>query len=108
MLLFICLFKKKIYVFYIFSIYSDKNEFGGNRQFGNMLVLSATYMSPLSQLVDREILRTLLDRTIKFLLQSRHISPSLSKDAEILTLIRRKIFDTPTTSFSSADGHDMA
>ncbi|PGH33275.1 hypothetical protein GX50_03886 [[Emmonsia] crescens] len=85
------------------------NIFGtAHAQFGNMLVLSATYMSPLSQLVDREILRTLLDRTIKFLLQSRHISPSLSKDAEILTLIRRKIFDTPTTSFSSADGHDMA
>ncbi|OJD23522.1 hypothetical protein ACJ73_05123 [Blastomyces percursus] len=81
------------------------NIFGtAHAQFGNMLVLSATYMSPLSQLVDREILRTLLNRTINFLLRSRHISPTLSKDAEILTLIRRKIFDTPTTSFSSAEG----
>ncbi|OJD10984.1 hypothetical protein AJ78_08151 [Emergomyces pasteurianus Ep9510] len=81
------------------------NIFGtAHAQFGNMLVLSATYMSSLSQLVDRETLRTLLDRTIKFLLRSRHISPSLSKDAEILTLIRRKIFDTPATSFTSADG----
>jgi hypothetical protein len=40
------------------------------RQFGNMLVLAATYTSHLSQLVDREKLRTLLDRTITFLLQS--------------------------------------
>ncbi|OAT12878.1 C6 zinc finger domain-containing protein [Blastomyces gilchristii SLH14081] len=81
------------------------NIFGtAHAQYGNMLVLSATYMSPLSQLVDRETLRALLDRTINFLLQSRHISPTLSKDAEILTLIRRKIFDTPTTSFSSVEG----
>ncbi|EER36403.1 C6 finger domain-containing protein [Histoplasma capsulatum H143] len=81
------------------------NIFGtAHAQFGNMLVLSATYMSPLSQLVDRETLRSLLNRTINFLLQSRHISPTLSKDAEILTLIRQKIFDTPTTSFSTADG----
>ncbi|OAX78053.1 hypothetical protein ACJ72_07643 [Emergomyces africanus] len=78
------------------------NIFGtAHAQFGNMLVLSATYMSHLSQLVDRDTLRALLDRTIKFLLQSRHISPSLSKDAEILTLIRRQIFDSPNTSFSS-------
>ncbi|PGH08887.1 hypothetical protein GX51_00944 [Blastomyces parvus] len=81
------------------------NIFGtAHAQYGNMLVLSATYMSPLSQLVDRDTLRSLLDRTINFLLQSRHISPTLSKDAEILTLIRRKIFDTPAASFSSADG----
>ncbi|KAK2811343.1 hypothetical protein FQN50_002220 [Emmonsiellopsis sp. PD_5] len=81
------------------------NIFGtAHAQFGNMLVLSATYMSPLSQLVNRDTLKHLLDRTIKFLLQNRHISPSLKKDAEILTLIRRKIFEPPTTSFSSTDG----
>ncbi|PGH06673.1 hypothetical protein AJ79_06457 [Helicocarpus griseus UAMH5409] len=82
------------------------NIFGtAHAQFGNMLVLSATYMSPLSQLVERNTLKKLLDRTIRFLLQSRHISPTLKKDAEILALIRRKIFETPpSTSFSSADG----
>ncbi|KAK2782719.1 hypothetical protein FQN52_000749 [Onygenales sp. PD_12] len=81
------------------------NIFGtAHAQFGNMLVLSATYMSPLSQLVDRDTLKHLLDRTIKFLLQNRHISPSLKKDADILILIRSKIFEPPTTSFSSTDG----
>jgi hypothetical protein len=81
------------------------NIFGtAHAQFGNMLVLSATYTSHLSQLVDREKLRTLLDRTVKFLLQSRHISPTLCKDAEILTMIRRKIFEQHITSFSSNDG----
>lgn len=81
------------------------NIFGtAHAQFGNMLVLAATYTSHLSQLVDRDRLRTLLDRTIEFLLQSRHISPTLCKDAEILTMIRRKIFERPTASFSSNDG----
>lgn len=58
-----------------------------------MLVLSATYTSQLSALVDGDKLCALLDRTIKFLLRSRHISPTLRKDAEILTLIRRKLFE---------------
>jgi hypothetical protein len=81
------------------------NIFGtAHAQFGNMLVLSATYTSHLSQLVDREKLRALLDRTVKFLLQSRHISPTLCKDAEILIMIRRKIFEQHITSFSSNDG----
>ncbi|KAK2750723.1 hypothetical protein FQN57_002796 [Myotisia sp. PD_48] len=69
------------------------NIFGtAHAQFGNMLVLSATYTSQLSQLVDGNKLYTLLNRTIDFLLKSRHISPTLRKDAEILTLIRQKLF----------------
>lgn len=44
-----------------------------------MLVLSATYMSNLSDLVDHNILKRLLQRTIRFL--SQHASPSLQADA---------------------------
>lgn len=72
-----------------------------SRQFGNMLVLSATYMSSLSELVDRNVLERLLKRTIRFLLQSRHISPSLRADALILTEIYEKIFSEPPGSFSA-------
>ncbi|KKK19745.1 hypothetical protein AOCH_006820 [Aspergillus ochraceoroseus] len=73
------------------------NIFGtAHAQFGNMLVLSTTYMSHLSELVDRNDLERLLKRTIAFLLQSRHISPSLRADAKILTEIYERIFgDTP-------------
>jgi hypothetical protein len=79
------------------------NIFGtAHAQFGNMLVLSATYMSCLSELVDRNVLQKLLKRTIKFLLQSRYISPTLRADARILTEIYEKIFGEPATSFSSA------
>ncbi|GFF44604.1 C6 finger domain protein, putative [Aspergillus udagawae] len=79
------------------------NIFGtAHAQFGNMLVLSATYMSCLSELVDRNVLEKLLKRTIKFLLQSRYISPSLRADARILAEIYEKIFGEPATRFSSA------
>ena len=57
-----------------------------------MLVLSATYMSSLSELVDGAMLRHLLKRTIKFLLRSENISPTLRADARILTEIYEKIF----------------
>lgn len=60
-----------------------------------MLVLSATYMSSLSELVDRNDLERLLKRTIRFLLQSREISPSLRADAKILSEIYEKIFGEP-------------
>lgn len=73
----------------------------GHRQFGNMLVLSATYMSNLSELVDRNILERLLRRTIRFLLQSRYISPSLRADAKILTEIYEKIFSESPVSFTN-------
>ncbi|KAJ5485372.1 hypothetical protein N7539_005360 [Penicillium diatomitis] len=69
------------------------NIFGtAHAQFGNMLVLSATYTSALSDLVDRATLERLLKRTIKFLLRSQHISPTLRADARILTEIYTKIF----------------
>lgn len=57
-----------------------------------MLVLSATYMSSLSELVERSTLERLLKRTIRFLLRSENISPTLRADAKILTEIYRKIF----------------
>ncbi|KAJ5873638.1 uncharacterized protein N7473_013197 [Penicillium subrubescens] len=66
------------------------------RQFGNMLVLSATYKSHLSELVNRNDLERLLRRTIKFLLQSRYISPTLRTDARILTEIYEGIFGGPS------------
>ncbi|EYE97356.1 putative C6 finger domain protein [Aspergillus ruber CBS 135680] len=78
------------------------NIFGtAHAQFGNMLVLSATYMSNLSELVDRNILERLLRRTIRFLLQSRYISPSLRADAKILTEIYEKIFSESPGSFAN-------
>lgn len=57
-----------------------------------MLVLSATYMSSLSELVERSVLERLLKRTIRFLLRSENISPTLRTDAKILTEIYKKIF----------------
>ena len=73
-----------------------------SRQFGNMLVLSATYMSELRPLVDREILRGLLKRTIRFLMEYRHVSPTLIRNAEILTSIHERIFgDVPHIDLSS-------
>ena len=69
------------------------NIFGtAHAQFGNMLVLSATYMSCISELVERSTLERLLRRTIKFLLRSKNISPTLRADARILTEIYTKIF----------------
>ncbi|OJK03368.1 hypothetical protein ASPACDRAFT_49574 [Aspergillus aculeatus ATCC 16872] len=79
------------------------NIFGtAHAQFGNMLVLSATYMSSLSELVDRNDLERLMKRTIRFLLQSREISPSLRADAKILSEIYEKIFGDTIESFIQA------
>ena len=66
-------------------------------------MLAATYISPFSELVDRGLLEKLLRRTIGFLEQSRAISPTLRKDAEILRKCYTKIFemDPPSVSFSS-------
>lgn len=60
-----------------------------------MLVLSATYKSSLSELVDYNALDRLLKRTIGFLRQSQHISPSLRTDALILAGVYEKIFSKP-------------
>lgn len=64
-------------------------------QFGNVLVLAATFTSPdprLKMLVDEETLRRLLSRTITFLHDKGAISPALAKDAEILRHVQRKLF----------------
>ena len=66
-----------------------------------MLVLSATYMSSLSELVDCSTLEQLLERTIHFLWQNKHISPSLQIDALILVDVYVKIFSKPPDGFSS-------
>lgn len=60
-----------------------------------MLVLSATYNSSLSELVKRSTLERLLKRTIRFLLRSQNISPTLRADAHILSDIYTKIFNHP-------------
>ncbi|KAJ5791330.1 transcriptional regulator family: Fungal Specific TF [Penicillium psychrosexuale] len=83
------------------------NIFGtAHAQFGNMLVLSATFMSSLNELVEPEQLDRLLVRTIGFLIQSENISPTLRADARILTEIYTMIFHHPpdlrrVTSMSS-------
>ncbi|KAJ6027401.1 hypothetical protein N7460_012218 [Penicillium canescens] len=69
------------------------NIFGtAHAQFGNMLVLSATYMSSLRELVDGELLERLLRRTIGFLVQCENISPTLRADARILSEVYQNIF----------------
>ena len=68
-----------------------------------MLVLSATYMSSLSELVNRGDLQRLLKRTIDFLLKSKNISPSLLRDAEILTGIYHKIFNESPRNYTFND-----
>jgi hypothetical protein len=60
-----------------------------------MLVLSATYISSLKELVEPEQLKRLLARTIWFLIQNENISPTLRADARILTEIYMKIFSEP-------------
>jgi hypothetical protein len=57
-----------------------------------MLVLSATYTSSLSELVDRSTLERLLKRTILFLRRHENFSPTLRTDARILSEIYEKIF----------------
>ena len=65
------------------------------RQFGNVLVLAATFNSPnpqLRSLVPEEKLRGLLMRTINFLDDKASISPALGKDAQILRHVQNKLF----------------
>ncbi|KXG51317.1 uncharacterized protein PGRI_093290 [Penicillium griseofulvum] len=69
------------------------NIFGtAHAQFGNMLVLAATYKSSLNELVEKGKLDRLLKRTIGFLAQSKDISPTLRADGHILTELYRNIF----------------
>ncbi|KYG40518.1 hypothetical protein M433DRAFT_77825 [Acidomyces richmondensis BFW] len=65
-------------------------------QFGNLLVLSATYYNSwLSKLVDPNRFRVLLERTIGFLWRLAPISPTCNVDCRILEMIRRHIFEVP-------------
>ncbi|KAJ5525848.1 hypothetical protein N7494_012498 [Penicillium frequentans] len=68
-----------------------------HEQFGYMLVLSATYNSSLSELVDHSTLDRLFKRTICFLLQSENNSPTLRADIRILEDIYSKLFRRPST-----------
>ncbi|KAF2763949.1 hypothetical protein EJ03DRAFT_283087 [Teratosphaeria nubilosa] len=66
-------------------------------QFGNMLVLSATYYSnALRSLVDPDRFRRLLERTIGFLRKLSPISPTCAIDCSILEKIHKKIFGLPS------------
>ena len=67
-----------------------------------MLVLAATYNSRLGNLVEKPRLADLLDRTIKFPEKHSAISPTLRKDAEILTDVKTKLFDNKTTNNSAS------
>ncbi|BCR83543.1 fungal specific transcription factor domain-containing protein [Aspergillus chevalieri] len=79
----------------------ESNIFGtAHAQFGNMLVLSATYVSSLSELVDSNVLKQLLKRTIHFLRQRQHILPSLRADAKILMKVYEEIFSEAPVSIS--------
>jgi hypothetical protein len=61
-----------------------------SRQFGNMLVLAATYVN-LPQYVQKKELMDLLDRTIQFLSELGPISSTLKFDAQVLGEIRSNI-----------------
>ena len=82
----------------------DKTFANVNSQFGNMLVLAATYRSHLGKLVDKTNFIRLLDRTIVFLSELSSISSTLEKDAEILKFVKRTILmeeSVASSSFSS-------
>ena len=64
-----------------------------NRQFGNMLVLSATYHNKyLKVLIDQERFQKLLTRTIGFLRRLGPISPTCAIDCAILEKINKALF----------------
>jgi len=77
------------------------NIFGtAHAQFGNMLVLYATYTSPhpeLRKLVATETLQRLHDRTISILRENEAISPVLAKNLRILEHVRAKVFGSATS-----------
>lgn len=79
-----------------------------NRQFGNVLVLAATFKSKspaLSSLIPASTLEHLFDRTIRFLSELECLSESLKLDKEILVNLKNSCFDpsASTLSFSSMD-----
>ncbi|KAK5119423.1 hypothetical protein LTR85_007523 [Meristemomyces frigidus] len=65
-------------------------------QFGNMLVLSATFYNRyLNKLVPPERFQGLLERTISFLRRLAPISPTCNIDCSILEKIHRQLFGLP-------------
>jgi len=65
-------------------------------QFGNMLVLSATWKTHyLRKLIDQERFQVLLGRTIGFLRKLSAISPTCQLDCSILEKIQRVLFGIP-------------
>lgn len=77
-------------------------------QFGNVLVLAATYNSrnpELSSLVSADVLRRLMNRTIHYLDDKANISPTLAKDAEILRHVKQKLFPTGPGGPIGASAH---
>ncbi|KAJ6073314.1 hypothetical protein N7467_011399 [Penicillium canescens] len=68
----------------ILNAHHDLHALLKDMQFGNILVLSATYRSNLHALVDADLLKLLLRRIVGFLTQSEDISPTLRADARIL------------------------
>ena len=77
-------------------------------QFGNMLVLSATWRTHyLRTLIDQDRFQVLLGRTIGFLRKLSAISPTCQVDCSILEKIQRTLFgDTPTSVLNTAV-HEM-
>lgn len=80
------------YVLWSFSSCLDSNTEKSYRQFGNILVLAATYHAGLTDLISRHELEMLLNRTLDFLGRWQPISPSLAKDAEILRSVQKFLF----------------
>lgn len=64
-----------------------------SRQFGNMLVLSATYRHPvLKRIVNENKFHRLLQRTITFLRRLAPISPTCQADCGILEKFSNTLF----------------
>ena len=66
-------------------------------QFGNMLVLGATYHSKIGKpLVNRERLQYLFERTIKFLRRLAPISKTCDHDSRILETVSHVVLGVPS------------
>lgn len=62
------------------------------RQFGNILVLAATFMSDhLAWLIQKDELLRLLNRTVNFLSSLEPISTTLAEDVRILKGVRNQV-----------------
>ena len=77
-------------------------------QFGNMLVLSATWRTRyLRTLIDKDRFQVLLGRTIGFLRKLSAISPTCQKDCSILEKIQGLLFGNILTSVLDTAVHEM-